>query len=238
MRLDYKYEWLFLFDYKKHLNATSFTSVVGSIGAVGVVFNYTLQKATQEKINNKKLVAELIAKSRIEWLKEMRELVSEYMSLSNQASFYAEQNLKKIYGSSPLELEKYNTLVREIEVYYHQILFNLNKDESISKSILEYKDIFNISNLYTIESNREQISKEILKLSEEDLNKIPEEYPEAPRMNLDNFNNNSMQTIKKYRYDIQAKVGNEVQSYFKKEWDKAKEEIKSGKVARPDIQEK
>lgn len=232
--MDLKNDWYIFLDEKGRLNIEAFAVLTGFASLIGAVYNYTLQKRLQEKINNKKLVAEIIAKSRIEWLKEMREHVSIYMSLSNQASFYAENNLKKIYGSSPLELEKYNALVRETEVYYHKILFNLNQNESISKSILEYKNIFNISVLYTIESNREQIAKNYRNLSEEDLNKDSEAHCEIPNINLDNLNDNSIITIKKHRYDIQVKVGNDVQTYFKKEWDKAKKEIISGEVAPPD----
>ena len=248
MFLDYKFEWLFLFDSKKHLKPASFTSVVGSIGAVGVIYNYTLQKVTQEKINNKKLVAEIIAKSRIEWLKEMREHVSTYMSLANQASAFAEDNLITIYERSDMDiLSEYNNFVQKTEIIYYKISFNMNNSEPIFAEIEMYKNIYNINILYGISSDKErekakfkadlmkEFSRNIVKY---DAGFTPEPSESENKEITEKIKELGSNSIANYRKSKQVEVGKSIQTYFKKEWDKAKEEIRSGEVATPDIQEK
>lgn len=248
MYLDYKYKWNFLFDSEKHLKTTSFVATFGLVGTMGTLYNYTLQKATQEKINNKKLVAELIAKSRIEWLKEMREHVSTYMSLANQASAFAGDNLITIYERSDVEiLNKYNNLVQKAEVVYYKIIFNMNNNEPIFAKIETYNYIYNINILYGISSNEEKkeakFKADLMKTSskniiEYDAGFTPESSESENIEITEKIKELGTNSIANYRKSKQVEVGKSIQAYFKKEWDKAKEEIRSGEVATPDKQEK
>lgn len=250
MYLDYKFEWYFLYDSEKHLKTASFVAVFGLVGAMGTLYNYTLQKVTQEKINDKKLVAEIIAKSRIEWLREMREHVSTYMSLANQASFYLETHWDSLASKekSLEHLNVYNAIVKDVDIYYYKILFNLNHKEKIHFKIERYSNIFNIRFLDSlINITLEKIEK----IDDEKNNwvEIMSTYVDGT-IRKDGINKrikaimierevlDASKSVSNYRKHIQSQVGKSIQIYFKKEWDKAKEEIRSGEVAPADLQEK
>lgn len=248
MYLDYKCKWNFLYDSEKHLKTASFVAVFGLVGTMGTLYNYTLQKVTQEKINDKKLVAEIIAKSRIEWLREMREHVSAYMSLANQASFYAGRNLNTLHCNTNISIQKeYDELVQKAETIYYKIIFNMNSSESIFTSIETYRSIYDIANLYTECEKQERKSRDASKnaaeLSKNGINNYQEkatftseEIANNKAINTESSNSiiNRIDYISTYRKDKQVAVANDVQTYFKKEWDKAKKEIISGEVAPPD----
>lgn len=226
------------------------TYFLALITLMATIINYSTQKKLQQEISNKKLIAEIIAKSRIEWLKEMRELVSEYMSLSNQASFYLESNWYSLTLKRPKKekLTIYNELVKRADTYYYKIMFNLNNKEAISTTIDDYSKIFKRSFLCI---HFENTSKRLNKISREkkllvkvapscknSQVKIDWIIKRIDTINLEIEELALINTMPAYRKSKQVKVGAEVQAYFKREWDKAKEEIRSGEVATPDKQEK
>lgn len=227
-----------------------FTYFLALITLMATIINYSTQKKLQQEISNKKLIAEIIAKSRIEWLKEMREHVSIYMSLANQASFYLESHWESLASDnkSSEHFAVYNSIVKEAETYYYKIMFNLNSKEQIHSKIESYSNIFKIDLIRKqIKSTKKQVKK--FNKEKEYLVTIKPNFIEstatadwivkrietiaAVQIKLAHT-----KTIAAYRKKIQSEVGSSIQAYFKREWDKAKEEIKSGEVATPDIQEK
>lgn len=129
-----------------------------------------------------KLVAEQIAKSRVEWLGVTRGYVSNYMSYANQAwNKIRNRSTSKSDSSDSSDLD--DILIKTEEFYYNSI-YSVNPKEHI----------YTMLEGYLIIAEKNQIDPYL-------------------------------------KSQLTAYLGQEVQMYFKNEWDKAKLEIETGTVA-------
>ncbi|WP_047999410.1 hypothetical protein [Lactiplantibacillus herbarum] len=166
---DIKLKTYWLVDTSKHtINTPIFTIFATLLGLIG----YSVRQ-------KQKLVAEQIAKSRIDWLKEMREHVANYITSVNVTYDYrmnhtnmADDKIKK----------EYRELKQKVEKNYALIMFNLNPKEKITKQLNDYL----------------QLANEPITMGD--------------------------------KKEAETALDENVQAFFKSEWDKAKKEIQSGRV--------
>lgn len=165
-----------------------------------------LKLESDSKEQKKKLVAEEISKSRIEWLKVTRQYVSDYMSACNMCYFYYQKmnildaRLKVIL--SPCE---------EKNIIDEQKALNKKIDDcKLNAENNYYKSIYSVN------------PKENIKI-------FLDKYIMLTQNNLVN---------PRYKDELTRIVGEEVQEYFKNEWNKAKKEIINGNVESTKGQEK
>jgi len=90
-----------------------------------------------------KLVAEQVAKSRIEWLKITREYVGDYMSKVNQGWFL-------LHSKSNYEKKDINKVQMETEQLYYRVIYSFNPNEDIS-TLLKYYYIVS-SSMYNVDN--------------------------------------------------------------------------------------
>lgn len=174
----------------------------------------SLKHSTNQQ--RKKLVADDISKSRIEWLNITRKYISDYMSEVNRCWDYGQQYQRALVEIQDLAFQSSSGDDSSINYYSEQIASLkeklpelLNKRNDILK-IAEsdyYKSIFSVNPDERIRCFIDQY----LVLTQL-----------KPMANLDQKN------------AITEIVGDEMQKYFKREWDKAKFEIVKGKVYKAD----
>jgi len=146
-----------------------FTLLIAIIGLVG----YSIRQ-------RQKLIAEQIAKSRIEWLAVTRKYVSKYMSQANECWFRIN------FGQEGSEQESLNDLLKKTENSYYKSIYSFNPKEEISIYLEKY-----------------------FLITRTDYN--------IPLI---------------YKKNLTSIVGRAVETYFKGEWDKAKNEIQDGIVVK------
>lgn len=95
---------------------------------------------------HQKLVAEQIAKARIDWLKEMREHVADYINTVNTAYDYGMKHMEVFNKNAEIDDEvrkKYTALKQKVEKNYALIMFNLNPNEKITQQLNDYLQVAN-----------------------------------------------------------------------------------------------
>lgn len=129
-----KTHWLVNLD-KHTINTPIFVLFVTLLGLIGY-------SARQKQ----KLIAEQIAKARIDWLKEMREYVAEYIASVNAAYNYGMDHpevfeVKK--GINDEVKKEYIELKQKVEKNYALIMFHLNPEEKITQKLNDYLQVAN-----------------------------------------------------------------------------------------------
>lgn len=163
-------------------NGTSefpFGALAALIAALIVIpFHFELQR--------KKMVANQIVKSRIDWLQSMKKYTANYLNSVDNYVNGQNRPLGYEYCKHRDKDEKSSQELKNIaDKNYYLLMFNLNPDEKITKKIRKYHSIF-----------------------VEEICNCKECYPQK-----------------------RSKITATIQKYFKREWDKAKSEIKSGDIA-------
>lgn len=177
------------------------TTILGS-STISTLITYLLNR----RFNNKKLHAEIISKSRIDWINEFRALTSKYIyetyksieegKLACHFEKLAKASKKGSYDKKRYEdaynkhIEKYNECVSNMTKYFIQIrLYLPNRSDGTSQE--EHKKI------------------------KEDIKSISKELNDAINMK------NEEQFLKIQRVDTQLLV-DYIAQYLKTEWEKAK----------------
>lgn len=165
------------------------------LGTILIIIGYSSRQ-------HQELIAEQIAKSRIEWLKVTRKYFSQYMSYIDRAYFYSKEVKKKS---------------REI----HEISkFNYKRRENLKKN----KDELEKKQNKFFQKAEENYYKSIYSVN-------PKEKIYSVLENYNDFMNGIIKSHGKCDCEYFCKrktVGEFSQKYFKEEWDKAKTEIKTG----------
>lgn len=159
---------------------SSLIILTASISMVALAVNTVLSS----KLNHQKMVAENIAKSRIEWLNVTRKYVSDYISSVNKAYFYSTNVLNK---NNSVQLTEFNKLLADVESKYYLVLFSVNPEEKIAQTLNDYQQIA-----------------------------------------YGGF-------LASQKKEASIELGRQLQVFFKKEWEKAKLEIRTGEISPSDI---
>lgn len=94
--------------------------------------------SASSRLNHQKMVAENVAKSRIEWLSVTRKSVSDYISSVNKAYFYSKNVLDK---NDKDKLSEFNRLLADVENKYYLVLLSVNPKEEIAKKLNDYQQV-------------------------------------------------------------------------------------------------
>ena len=215
------------YDYKGDFMWSSVAAGVSLIAAilsiVGVIVGICINRKTQKDIAKQQIDANLKAKARIDWITEVRELVSVYIyELAKVQNIMIKMNtIEKIlsaYRTSPTESsiakaeetnQKLTELYNEFELVYYNYI---NISERILLHFSEKKE-----HKYIEESvkNAVEIVKDIyIKAGNRAINN-----PNASIDERDEFSKMMTTKIEQTSNDIR----NVFRSYLKKEWDIAKE---------------
>lgn len=148
------------------------------------VITLYVNTSSSSSLNHQKLVADNIAKSRIEWLNVTRKYVSDYISAVNE-TYYFSVNILDINDKD--SENEFSRLIADVENKYYLVRLSINPKENISKL-------------------------------------------------LDRFLEVAYGTVSKYdKDDLNSELGEELQIFFKNEWEKAKSEIKTGEISPNDV---
>jgi len=168
-----------------------------------------------------KLVAEQVAKSRIEWLKITRYYFSKYMSYCEQ-TVYCKRKLRKIKKKIKNQKNKSQSNMKSIKYFKITNKIPNETTESLEKKA---KSLEKKMNKKSQEAN-EYYYKMKCSISPED--QISEEIKDY----LDMVN---QPKVRKEEFDRETeRLSKDVQKYFKGEWDKAKKEIRTGVISPKD----
>lgn len=94
------------------------------------VITLYVNTSSSSSLNHQKLVAENIAKSRIEWLNVTRKYVSDYISAVNE-TYYFSVNILDINDKD--SENEFSRLIADVENKYYLVRLSINPKENISK---------------------------------------------------------------------------------------------------------
>jgi len=138
------------------------------LAAILAIIGYSIRQ-------KQKLVAEQVAKSRIEWLKITREYFSKFMSYCEQTDYYKRKLRKtkkrnKNQSQSNMKLTKYlekkmDKKSQKANEYYYKMKCSINPEDHISGEIKNYFDMINQPKICKVEFDRgtEELSKNVQK---------------------------------------------------------------------------
>ena len=102
------------------------------------VITLFVNTSSSSRLNHQKLVAENVAKSRIEWLSVTRKYVSDYISSVNRAYFYGSTVLDR---NDKDQLQEFNQLRADVEIKYYLVLLSVNPKEEIATKLNDYQQV-------------------------------------------------------------------------------------------------
>lgn len=186
------------------------------LAAILAIIGYSIRQ-------KQKLVAEQVAKSRIEWLKITRDYFSKYMSYCEQTAYYKKE---------------FRKIKKEIKSKKSK-----SQSQSNMKSIKYLKITNNISGKTTepLEKKAKSIEKKMNKNSQKaneyyykmKCSISPDDHISEKIKDYLDMSNRSK--VCKEEFDRETeRLSKDVQKYFKDEWDKAKREIRTGVISPKD----